>query len=64
VDTARVEAHLLDWSADCYGRGLSLDLREFRRSEQRFDGLDALRSAIAADVVAARRLLDPSTQSA
>src|SRR5262249_38906710 len=52
-----VEAYLLDFDGDLYGRWLSLDLVERLRGEQRFPGPDALRDAIAADVARARDLL-------
>jgi riboflavin kinase/FMN adenylyltransferase len=52
-----VEAHLLDWSGDLYGRWLELDFVARLRGEQRFAGSDALRDAIAADVAHARRVL-------
>jgi riboflavin kinase/FMN adenylyltransferase len=51
-----IEAHLLDWDGDCYGRWLEIELVARLRGEQRFDGPEALRAAIAADVAHARRL--------
>jgi riboflavin kinase/FMN adenylyltransferase len=57
-----IEAHLLDWSGDLYGRWVELDLVERLRGEQRFDGPDALRAAIAADVAHARRALAASSR--
>ena len=52
-----VEVHLLDWQGDVYGRWLEVDLVERLRGEQRFDGVEALRAAIAADVARARDVL-------
>jgi riboflavin kinase/FMN adenylyltransferase len=52
-----IEAHLLDWDGDCYGRWLELELVARLRGEQRFDGVEALRAQIASDVAQARRLL-------
>jgi len=52
-----VEAYVLDFDGDLYGRWLSLDLVERLRGEQRFSGPDALRDAIAADVARARDVL-------
>jgi riboflavin kinase/FMN adenylyltransferase len=49
-----VEAHLLDWQGDLYGRWLELELVERLRGEQRFSGPAELRAAIAADVARAR----------
>ncbi len=45
-----VEAHLIDYDGDCYGRELSLDFIERLRDEQRFDGVESLRAQIARDV--------------
>ena len=56
-----IEAHLLDWTGDLYGRWIELEFVARLRGEQRFDGPAALREAIAADVAHARRVLsDPS----
>jgi riboflavin kinase / FMN adenylyltransferase len=52
-----VEAYVLDFDGDLYGRWLSLQLIERLRGEQRFSGPDALRDAIAADVARARDVL-------
>jgi riboflavin kinase/FMN adenylyltransferase len=49
-----VEAHLLDFDGDLYGRWLVLDVVRRLRGEQRFDGPVALAAAIAGDVAAAR----------
>ena len=55
---SRVEAHLFDFSDDLYGADVAVALRAFLRPEQRFAGLAELRSAIASDAQAARRLLE------
>ncbi len=56
-----IEAHVLDWSGDLYGRWVDLEFVARLRGEQRFDGPVALREAIANDVAHARRVLvDPS----
>lgn len=52
-----VEAHLLDWSGDAYGRAITLDLVARLRAEQRFSDLDALRTQITADIAATRAVL-------
>lgn len=49
----RLEVHLFDWTADIYGKHLSLEFVHFLRSEQRFSGLDELRAQIARDCEAA-----------
>jgi len=52
-----IEAHLLDWSGDLYGRWVELELTARLRGERKFDGIAALKDAIAADVSKARDLL-------
>lgn len=54
----RVEAHLLDFDGDIYGERLDLLFIDRVRGEQKFDGLDALKAQIGADIVAVRELLD------
>lgn len=58
IDQERtIEAHLLDFDGDLYGRALRLELVEFQRPEVRFDGMAALVAQIAADAATARELL-------
>jgi riboflavin kinase/FMN adenylyltransferase len=52
-----VEAFLLDFDGNLYGRWLTLDVVERLRGEQRFAGPEALRQAIVADVARARDVL-------
>ena len=52
-----IEAFLLDFDEQLYGRWLTLELVERLRGEQRFAGVEALRQAIAADVARARDVL-------
>jgi riboflavin kinase/FMN adenylyltransferase len=52
-----LEVHVLDWTGDLYGRSLRVGFVARLRDERRFDGVDALRAAIAADVAEARRAL-------
>jgi len=49
---ARCESFLLNFSGDLYGRRLRVVFRHKLRDEQRFPSLDALKSAIEADVAA------------
>lgn len=51
---ALLEAHLFDFDEDLYGRTIDVSILEFLRPEQRFEGLDALKAQIAADVGRAR----------
>ena len=55
----RVEAHLLDFDGDLYGRRLVLELWERLRDERAFASEAELVEAIAADVEAARRAIRP-----
>lgn len=58
-----VEAHLLGFEGDLYGRRLRLEFVERLRAEQRFAGPDALRAQIQADVSRAAAVLRaPSRQ--
>jgi riboflavin kinase/FMN adenylyltransferase len=51
---AHLEVYLLDFAGDLYGQHLSVTFKHKLRDEQRFASLDALKTAIAADVAAAR----------
>lgn len=51
-----LEVHILDFNGDLYGRDIEATFVAFLRPEKMFPSLDALKSAIAADVDAARRL--------
>ena len=50
-----VEACLLDFEGDLYGKTLRLEFFEHLRDEVRFDSLDALKAQVAADAEATRR---------
>lgn len=52
-----VEAHLIGWSGDCYGRPLALEFTARLREERRFPDFTALVAQIRADIEAARRSL-------
>ncbi|MEO0839287.1 MAG: bifunctional riboflavin kinase/FAD synthetase [Cyanobacteria bacterium J06643_5] len=52
-----VEAHLLDWSGDLYNKKLQIQLEKFLRPEQKFNGLEALKSQIQLDCNTARKFL-------
>jgi riboflavin kinase/FMN adenylyltransferase len=51
------EAHLFDWSADLYGKTLSVHFTQFIRAEQKFASLDDLKAQIEADCVKAKAVL-------
>jgi riboflavin kinase/FMN adenylyltransferase len=52
-----LEAHLLDFDGDLYGRKIEVALHAFIRAEQKFDAVDALVSAMRNDEAQARKLL-------
>jgi len=52
-----LEAHVLDFAGDLYGRRVRLDFVRHLREERKFSGVDALKAQIAADVTAARAAL-------
>lgn len=60
LDTPLLEVWLFDFDEDLYGRTLDTQLIGWLRGEETFDGLDALKTQIAADAVAARAVLKRS----
>jgi riboflavin kinase/FMN adenylyltransferase len=52
-----VEAYLLDFEGDIYGRDLRLDFLERLRGERRFESVDALIEQMGADVEEIRRMM-------
>jgi riboflavin kinase/FMN adenylyltransferase len=58
----QIEAHLIGFDADLYGRSLSLDLIDWLREQRKFPGVDALKEQLSRDidVVARRASIDPS----
>jgi riboflavin kinase/FMN adenylyltransferase len=55
---ALLEAHLLDFSGDLYGRTLRLEFEARLRDEHRFPSAEALRAQIGKDIAVARRVLE------
>lgn len=56
-DEVSVEVFLLDFNGDLYGSRLTLFFIERVREERRFDGVEALKAAITADVERCRAIL-------
>ena len=52
---ANLEVHLFDFEGDLYGKRLNVEFMTKLRDEKKFDSLDALKAAIAADQQAARQ---------
>jgi riboflavin kinase/FMN adenylyltransferase len=57
VVTPRVEAHLLEYQSDLYGKTMRLEFIEYLRGEQKFASIDALISQIRADIERGKALL-------
>ena len=47
---ATIEAHILDFSGEIYGRCAEVEYVAFLRPEQRFASLDALKAQLALDL--------------
>lgn len=54
---ALLEAHILDFDEDLYGKTIEVIFRKKIREELKFDGLDALKQQISADVAQVRDVL-------
>jgi len=54
---SRVEAHLLDYSSDLYGKTVALEFVDRLRGEQKFPSVDALVTQIRADIEVAKKLI-------
>lgn len=58
AEQSLLEAHLLDFTGDLYGRNVRVEFVQFLRSEQRFDGIEALSAQLTRDVAASRAALE------
>ena len=56
-DSYKVEAYLLDFSGDLYGRQVTLKFYRHLRDEVNFEGLDALVEQMKMDELEARKIL-------
>ncbi len=56
-ETRRVEAHLLDFDGDLYGRQMRLEFDRPMRGQQAFESAEALRAQLERDVAAVRTML-------
>ena len=50
-----IEAHVIDFQGDLYGKNIRLEFSKFIRNEQRFDSLQDLQRAITCDVEEAKK---------
>ncbi len=55
-DESRVEAYLLDFEGDLYGKTVDVSFTDRIRGEKRFSGIEELKQQIAQDVEEARRI--------
>lgn len=62
--TPVVEVHVMDFDGDLYGKRVGIDFVAGLRGEQRFDSLDDLKAAIAADLINARAALAKQPENA
>jgi riboflavin kinase/FMN adenylyltransferase len=53
----QLEVHLFDFSGDIYGKTITVEICQFIRSEQKFDGLAQLQAQIALDMQTAKDYL-------
>ena len=53
-----LEAHLLNFDGDLYGKRIEVSFVDFIRPEQKFDGIAALQKQIAADTETAKKILN------
>ena len=60
----RLEVHLFDFVGDLYGKNIIVQLIDYLRAEQRFDGYEALKAQIISDAANARNRLAISKQPA
>ncbi|MEM1139380.1 MAG: bifunctional riboflavin kinase/FAD synthetase [Pseudomonadota bacterium] len=60
-DEVRLEAFLFDFEGDLYGKHLTVELIDYVRPVQKFDGPDALKAQIAKDIETARAQLAAAT---
>ena len=59
-ESPTIEVHLLDWSGDLYGQTITVSLKAFLRTEQKFDSLETLKQQINRDCQQTRMLLSSS----
>lgn len=58
-----IEAHLFDFSDDIYGETITIFFYDFIREERKFSGLEELKSQLAKDKIAIRKVLSDRKQS-
>lgn len=59
-DHVTVEAHLLDFAGDLYGKTVQLQFYEFLRPERKFDSLEQLQAEIRKNIAQTRKIFEKS----
>ncbi len=59
-----LEAHLLDFNENLYGRRITVRIHAFLRAEQKFDNIESLKTQIARDCETARQYFEKNIQKA
>jgi len=59
-EDVNLEVHIFDFDQEIYGQTIKVELVDFIRPEQKFDGLDALKNQIAQDGEKAKKILADS----
>jgi len=57
-DAVTVEAHILDFHEDIYGKYVSLEVLEFLRPIQKFNGLEEVKEQVKKDIEKTKKYLD------
>ncbi len=57
VDKVSVEAHILDFNKDIYGKRVTLEFVKFLREEQKFNNIDNLKLQLDQDIFSTRKAL-------
>jgi riboflavin kinase/FMN adenylyltransferase len=60
----QIEAHLIGFDGDLYGRTIHLELLDWTRDQIRFSGIDTLKSQLARDIALSRSLVNRSPERA
>ena len=58
-----IEAHLFDFSDDLYDKSITIFFYDFIREEQKFSGLDELKSQLEKDKITIRNILSDRMQA-
>lgn len=63
LSTPQSEAYLLDYSGDLYGKNITVELWAFLRGETKFSSAEELKKQIAADVSAAKNIIEAESMA-